>query len=80
MTFIEARSVLLPSSTLLKMEERKRPASYDTEDVAPPLKKHASNLNGSTKRHDDSDLPGKDELEVSDSHSIKLEIAIRRMN
>ena len=72
MTFVEARSVLLPpSSALVKMEERKRPASYDNEDTSPPLKKHASStINGSSKKHEDIDLPGKDELEVSVNHLL----------
>ena len=66
MTLVEARSVSLSSSGLVKMEERKRPASYENDDVAPPHKRQATaNVNGVVKAHQDPDMPGKDELEVS---------------
>lgn len=65
MRLSEARPVPLLSPGLVKMEERKRPASYEHEDSAPPLKKQATSVNGSSKAHPDSDMPWKDELEVS---------------
>ena len=64
MTLTEARPISLSSSGLVKMEERKRPASYDHEDPAPPHKRQVTTVNGS-KSHQDADMPGKDELEVS---------------
>ena len=64
MTLTEARSISLSSSGPVKMEERKRPASYDHEDPVPPHKRQATVVNGS-KSHQDADIPGKDELEVS---------------
>ena len=67
MTAIEASPVSLPESGLVKMEDRKRPAAYDHNDSAPPLKKQATSLNGSGKPHPDTDMPWKDDLEVSQS-------------
>ena len=49
---------------LVKMEDRKRPAA-DNNDSAPPLKKQATTVNGSSKPHPDADMPWKDDLEVS---------------
>ena len=65
MTLVEARSVSLSSAGLglVKMEERKRPASYDHDDSAPPLKRQVTSVNGGGKGHPD-DMPWKDELEV----------------
>jgi hypothetical protein len=65
MTAIEASPVSLPESGLVKMEDRKRPAAYDHNDSAPPLKKQATSLNGGGKPHPDTDMPWKDDLEVS---------------
>ena len=65
MTLIEARSVTLPSSGLVKMEERKRPLPPEPEEYAPPHKRQATSVNGGSKGHADADVPGKDELEVS---------------
>lgn len=66
MTLVEVCSVPLSSTGLVKMEERKRPASYDNDDCAPPHKKQiTTTVNGGSKAHQDADLPGKDELEVS---------------
>ena len=60
------------SSSLVKMDERKRPATYDNEDVGPPLKRQATaTVNGSSKSHQDADMPGKDELEVSISSVLR---------
>lgn len=55
--------VSLPSPTLIKMEERKRPAGDD--DSAPPLKRQAISVNGTSKPHPDTDMPYQDDLEVS---------------
>jgi hypothetical protein len=46
------------------MEDRKRPAA-DSNDSAPPLKKQATSVNGGSKPHPDTDMPWKDDLEVS---------------
>lgn len=65
MTTIELQPLSLSSSGLVKMEERKRPASYETDDSAPPQKRQATaNSNGGSKGQQDMDLPGRDELEV----------------
>ena len=66
MTLVEVRSVPLSSSGLVKMEERKRPASYDNDDSAPPHKKQVTaTVNGASKGHQDTDMPGKEDLDVS---------------
>ena len=65
MTLAEAHAISLSSSSLIKMEERKRPATYDHEEPAPPHKRQVTTVNGGSKNHQDADLPGKDELEVS---------------
>lgn len=65
MRLVEARPVPLLSPGLVKMEERKRPASHGHEDAAPPLKKQATAVNGGGKNHPDAEMPWKDELEVS---------------
>ena len=67
MTLVEARPLSLTSSNPVKMEERKRPANYDHEDSAPPHKKQLTSVNGGSKSHVNDDLPGKDELEVSNN-------------
>ena len=66
MTAVEAAPGPLFSgqSSLVKMEERKRPI-YDQNDSAPPLKKQATAPNGASKPHVDSEMPWKDDLEVS---------------
>lgn len=48
----------------VKMEDRKRPAT-DNNDSAPPSKKQATIVNGTSKPHPDTDMPWKDDLEVS---------------
>ena len=69
MNLVEARSVPLPSSGLVKMEERKRPAAYDNEDSGPPLKRQVtSTVNGVSKSHQDADMPWRDDLEVKPGH------------
>ena len=65
MRLVEARPVPLLSPGLVKMEERKRPASHEHDESAPPLKKQATSVNGTSKSHPDADMPWKDELEVS---------------
>lgn len=52
------------SAGLVKMEDRKRSATYDHNDAAPPLKKQATTVNGGSKPHPDADMPWKDDLEV----------------
>ncbi|MCJ1256646.1 E3 ubiquitin-protein ligase bre1 [Lignoscripta atroalba] len=52
------------------MEERKRPASYDHDDSAPPYKRQATTVNGAPKGHNDADMPGKDELERFQKEAI----------
>lgn len=58
-------------SGLVKMDDRKRPAA-DSNDSAPPLKKQATSVNGSSKPHPDADMPWKDDLEVSFDFSFVL--------
>ncbi|MCJ1383571.1 E3 ubiquitin-protein ligase bre1 [Xylographa soralifera] len=71
MTLVEVRSVPLSSSGLVKMEERKRPASYENDDVAPPHKKQVTTtINGGSKSHQDADMPGKDDLEKFQKEAI----------
>jgi hypothetical protein len=66
MVLTQVHSVPLSSPGLVKMEERKRPATYDNEDPAPPHKRQATaSVNGNPKAHRDDDMPGKDDLEVS---------------
>ena len=54
-----------PESGFVKMEARKRAATYDNNESAPPLKKQATSVNGGNKPHPDADMPWKDDLEVS---------------
>lgn len=58
-------SAILPASPVVKMEDRKRPANNNADDLAPPSKRHQ--VNGSSKSRDDT-LDMKDEawIEVSD--------------
>ncbi len=65
MTLVQSRAVSLSSPSLVKMEERKRPAAHERDDSAPPYKKQATSINGGSKPHVDADMPWKDELEVS---------------
>ena len=65
MPLVQSRVVSLSSQDLIKMEERKRPATHDHDDSAPPLKKQATTVNGASKPHVDADMPWKDDLEVS---------------
>ena len=64
MPAIEAASVASSEPGLVKMEDRKRSATSDRNESAPPLKKQATSVNGSSKPHPDTDMPWKDDLEV----------------
>jgi E3 ubiquitin-protein ligase BRE1 len=64
MTAVDSVPLSLSQPSLVKMEERKRPIPYDN-DSAPPLKRQATAPNGASKPHVDSDMPWKDDLEVS---------------
>lgn len=55
----------VPLSHSLKMDDRKRPSSYDQHDSGPPPKKLATSANGAVKNHPDADMPWKDDIEVS---------------
>lgn len=63
MPLVGGPPVSLPSPTLVKMEERKRPAGDD--DSAPPFKRQNTSVNGVSKAHPDTDMPYQDDLEVS---------------
>ncbi|KZF22662.1 E3 ubiquitin-protein ligase Bre1 [Xylona heveae TC161] len=45
------------------MENRKRSAAQESADSAPPFKKQATTINGTSKPHPDADMPWKDDLE-----------------
>lgn len=76
MTAVEASPVPLTDSGLVKMEDRKRPAPYDGSDSAPPLKKQATSINGGSKAHPDTDMPWKDDLEVSLHHTVRCVLTL----
>ncbi|KAE8145866.1 BRE1 E3 ubiquitin ligase-domain-containing protein [Aspergillus avenaceus] len=59
----EASPVASAESGFVKMEDRKRAATSDHNDSAPPLKKQATSINGGSKPHPDADMPWKDDLE-----------------
>ncbi|KAL3495603.1 BRE1 E3 ubiquitin ligase-domain-containing protein [Aspergillus germanicus] len=63
MPAVEASPVARSESGFVKMEDRKRAATYDNNDSAPPLKKQATSVNGGSKPHPDADMPWKDDLE-----------------
>lgn len=65
MTLVQSRAVSLSSHDLVKMEERKRPATYENDESAPPLKRQATAVNGASKSHIDAEMPWKDDLDVS---------------
>ena len=60
----ESQTVSLLPPGIAKMEERKRPATHSHDEGAPPLKRHATSVNGGPKADRDSDMPWKDDLEV----------------
>ncbi|KAL9098452.1 MAG: hypothetical protein Q9163_005885 [Psora crenata] len=70
MPLVQSRTVSLLSPDLIKMEERKRPATQDHEDTAPPHKKQATSINGGVKPHVDADMPWKDDLERFQKEAI----------
>ncbi|EZF31813.1 hypothetical protein H109_01279 [Trichophyton interdigitale MR816] len=73
MTALESPTVSLPKSGLVvKMEDRKRLATQDPGDSAPPLKKQATTVNGGVKAHPDTDMPWRDDLEVRKTLSSYL--------
>jgi E3 ubiquitin-protein ligase BRE1 len=59
---VTASTVAPLPSTIVKMEDRKRPAGQNVDDLAPPTKRQA--VNGGSKASADSDMPWKDDLEV----------------
>ncbi|KAE8357984.1 BRE1 E3 ubiquitin ligase-domain-containing protein [Aspergillus caelatus] len=63
MPAVEASPVASSESGFVKMEDRKRAATSDHNDSAPPLKKQATSVNGGSKPHPDADMPWKDDLE-----------------
>lgn len=65
MTLVQSQAVSLSSSDLVKMDERKRPATHNHDSSEPPLKRQATSVNGTSKAHVDADMPWKDDLEVS---------------
>ena len=64
MTLVESRTVSLPPG-LVKMEERKRPASNEDADTIPPPKRQATTKESRNSKGQDADMPGRDDLEVS---------------
>lgn len=67
MPLVQSRVVSLSSPNLIKMEERKRPATDGHDGSAPPYKKQVTSVNGASKPHVDLDMPWKDDLEVNTS-------------
>lgn len=63
MPVAEASPVASSEPGFVKMEDRKRAATSDHNDSAPPLKKQATSVNGGSKPHPDADMPWKDDLE-----------------
>ena len=76
MTLVQGRAVSLSSSDPIKMEERKRPASHDHDGSEPPLKRHATSVNGAPKSHIDADMPWKDDLEVSKPYHLRCPFSL----
>jgi len=70
MRVVDASPFPLTDAGLVKMEDRKRPASYDYNDSAPPLKKQATSINGGSKSHSDADMPWKDDIERFQKEAI----------
>lgn len=70
MTLVQSQAVSLSSSDLVKMDERKRPASHDHDPSEPPLKRQATSVNGTSKGHVDADMPWKDDLERFQKEAI----------
>ncbi|KAL8707062.1 MAG: hypothetical protein Q9220_007833 [cf. Caloplaca sp. 1 TL-2023] len=60
------------------MEERKRPASNDTESTGPPLKRQATTVNGAGRSHPDADMPWQDDLERFQKEAIWRQMQERK--
>jgi hypothetical protein len=56
------------------MDDRKRPATYDTEDAAPPSKRQATATNGGKALHRDDGMPFKEDLEVGDITPVSFRV------
>jgi hypothetical protein len=67
---VVASTVAPLPETIIKMEDRKRPAGQSVDDLAPPTKRQA--VNGGSKVSVDADMPWKEDLEVSLIRSIIL--------
>ena len=63
MTVVGAGPLPYSQSSLVMMEDRKRPITHDHND-APPSKRAATVANGAGKAYD-KDMPWEDDLEVS---------------
>ena len=59
---VEAPTVGPLPSAIIKMEDRKRAAGQNVNDLAPPAKRQV--VNGGSKTSHDADMPWKDDLEV----------------
>lgn len=70
MPLVGGLTASFPSPTLIKMEERKRPAGDD--ESAPPLKRQATSVNGASKPHIDADMLYQDDLEVRLARTLSL--------
>ena len=65
MSLVQGSLVSLSSPRLVKMEERKRPATQDQDGSGPPLKRQATTVNGGGGKYlTDVDVPWQDDLEV----------------
>ncbi|KAH0566309.1 hypothetical protein GP486_000280 [Trichoglossum hirsutum] len=52
------------------MDDRKRPATYDTDDTGPPSKRQATAANGGKALHRDDGMPFKEDLEQYQKEAI----------
>ncbi|KAI9864533.1 MAG: E3 ubiquitin-protein ligase bre1 [Trichoglossum hirsutum] len=52
------------------MDDRKRPATYDTDDAGPPSKRQATAANGGKALHRDDGMPFKEDLEQFQKEAI----------
>ncbi|KAI4260243.1 MAG: hypothetical protein LQ352_000365 [Teloschistes flavicans] len=60
------------------MEDRKRPASNDHDNVGPPLKRQATTVNGAGRSHPDADMPWQDDLERFQKEAIWRQMQERK--
>ncbi|KAH0537832.1 hypothetical protein FGG08_005445 [Glutinoglossum americanum] len=71
MTLAEPRTAVdLPSRGPVKMDDRKRPATCDTDDAAHPPKRQATATNGGKVLHRDDGMPFKEDLEQYQKEAI----------